>query len=210
MTHQVLGTQILHFAFSFVWLTRYLAHRSFITLEGISIIQETEIKDTDYCINHNVKCIALRREESITHWGRVTHICVGNLTIIGPNNGLSPGRRQAIIWTNMILLIGPWGTNASENLIGIQTFSFKKMYLKMSSARWRPICLGLNVFKTLAMECYAITLFSIFIVVTISFYLLKRFRKINNIYTYSVYHVLTLRLIMYSQYYGYRYMRGLI
>ena len=32
----------------------------------------------------------------LTHWGRVTHICVGNLTIIGLDNGLSPGRRQAI------------------------------------------------------------------------------------------------------------------
>ena len=41
------------------------------------------------------------------HWGRVTHICVGNLTIIGSDNGLSPNRRQAIIWTNArILLIG--------------------------------------------------------------------------------------------------------
>ena len=77
---------------------------------------------------------------------RVTHICVGNLTIIGPDNGLSPGRRQAIIWTNAgILLIGPWGTNFSEIFIGIQTFSFKKMHLKMSSAKWHPFCLGLNV-----------------------------------------------------------------
>ena len=33
----------------------------------------------------------------LTNWGRVTHICVGNLTIIGSNNGLSPGRRQVII-----------------------------------------------------------------------------------------------------------------
>ena len=33
----------------------------------------------------------------LTHWGRATHICVGKLTIIGSNNGLSPGRRQAII-----------------------------------------------------------------------------------------------------------------
>ena len=47
----------------------------------------------------------------LTHWGRVTHICVDNLTIIGSDNGLSPGRRQAIIWTNAgILLIGPLGT----------------------------------------------------------------------------------------------------
>ena len=82
----------------------------------------------------------------LIHWGRVTHIYVGNLTIIGPDNGLSLGRRQAIIWTNAgILLIGPWGTNFSEILIGIQAFSFKKMHLKMSSAKWCPFCLGLNV-----------------------------------------------------------------
>ena len=85
---------------------------------------------------------------ALTHWGRVTHICVGNLTIIGSDNGLSPGRRQAIIWTNAgILLIGHWGTNFSEILIGIQTFSFKKMHLKMSSAKWRPFCPGPNVLK---------------------------------------------------------------
>ena len=76
-------------------------------------------------------------------------MCVGNLTIIGPDNGLLPGRPQAFIWTNAgILLIGPWGTNFSEILMGIQTFSFKKMHLKMSSAKWRPFCLGLNVLNT--------------------------------------------------------------
>ena len=83
---------------------------------------------------------------SLTHWGRVTHICVVKMTIIGSDNGLSPGRRQAIIWTNAgILLIGPLETNFIESLIGIQTFSFKKMHLKMSSAKWCPFCLGLNV-----------------------------------------------------------------
>ena len=75
----------------------------------------------------------------------MTHICVGKLTIIGSDNGLSPGRRQAIIWTNAgILLIGPSGTNSNEILIGMQTFSFTKMQLKMSSAKWRPFCLGFN------------------------------------------------------------------
>ena len=44
-----------------------------------------------------------------------------------------------------ILLIGPLGTNFNEILIGIQTFSFRKMHLKMSSAKWRPFCLGLIV-----------------------------------------------------------------
>ena len=87
--------------------------------------------------------------QNLTHLGRVTDVCVGKLTIIGPDNGLSPGRRQAIIWTNAeILLIGSWGTNFSEILIGIQAFSFKKMHLKMSSAKWRPFCLGLNVLIT--------------------------------------------------------------
>ena len=76
----------------------------------------------------------------------MTHICVGNLTIIGSDNGLSPGRRQAITWINVgTLLIGPLGTNFSEMLIGIHTFSFKKIHLKMSSGKWRPIRLGLNM-----------------------------------------------------------------
>ena len=67
-----------------------------------------------------------------THWGRVTHICVSKLTIIGSDNGLSPDRRQAIIWTNPgLLLIGPFETNSSEILIGIHAFSFKKIYLKL-------------------------------------------------------------------------------
>ena len=82
----------------------------------------------------------------LTHWGRITHICVGKLTTIGSDNGLSPGRRQAIIWTNAwILLIRPLGTNFNEISFGIQTFSLNKMHFKMSSAKWRPFCLGLNV-----------------------------------------------------------------
>ena len=82
----------------------------------------------------------------LIHWGRMTHICVGKLTIIGSDNGLSPGRRLAIIWTNAgIVSIGPLGTNFNEISIGIKTFSFKKMHFKMSSAKWRPFCLGLNV-----------------------------------------------------------------
>ena len=81
----------------------------------------------------------------LTHWCRVTHTCVGNLTIIGSDNVLSSGQRQAIIWTNTgILLIGPSGTNFSELSIKIQTFSFKKNHLKVSSAKWRPFCVGLN------------------------------------------------------------------
>ena len=82
----------------------------------------------------------------ISHWGRVTHICVSKLTIIGSDNCLSPSQHQAIIWTNAgILLIGTLGTNFSEILIEIRPFSFKKMHFKMSSRKWQPFCLSLNV-----------------------------------------------------------------
>ena len=85
----------------------------------------------------------------LTHWGRVTHICVSKLTIIGSDNGLSPGRRQGIIWTNVgIWLIRLLGINFSSILIGIQTFSFKKMRLKMSCAKWRSFFLGLDVLSS--------------------------------------------------------------
>ena len=64
---------------------------------------------------------------TLTHWGRVTHICVSKLTIIGSDNGLSLGLRQAIIWTHDgILLIGPIGTNSSDNLIEIPQFHSRK------------------------------------------------------------------------------------
>ena len=73
---------------------------------------------------------------ALTHWGRVMHICVFILTIIGSDNGLSPGRRQAIIRTNAgILSIGPLGTNFSEILIGMQAFSFKKKSMWKSRLR---------------------------------------------------------------------------
>ena len=79
------------------------------------------------------------------------HICVSKLTIIGSDNGLSPERHQAIIWTNGgILLIWPLGTNFSEISIDIHTFSFKKIHFKMSSGKWQPFCLGLNVLMAYA------------------------------------------------------------
>ena len=82
----------------------------------------------------------------LNHCGLMTHICVSKLTIIGSDNGLSPGRRQAIICTNAeILLIRTLGTNAGEILSEIHTFSFTKMHLKVSSAKWLPFLLGLNV-----------------------------------------------------------------
>ena len=82
----------------------------------------------------------------LTHWGRVTYICVSKLNTNASDNGLPPDRRQAIIWTNAgILLIEPLRKNFSEISIEIHTFSFKEMHLKMLSGKWQPFCLGLNV-----------------------------------------------------------------
>ena len=91
------------------------------------------------------KYLAHMHHQALTHWGRAMHICVGKLDIIVSDNGLSPERRQAIIWTNAgILLIRTSGTNFSEILGEIHLFSFSKMHLKMSSAKRRLFGLGLN------------------------------------------------------------------
>ena len=79
---------------------------------------------SNYISKDTKECDFLSRY--LTHWGWVTYICFSKLTIIGSDNGLAPRRRQTIIWTDDgILLIGPLGTNFSEILIGMQTFSFK-------------------------------------------------------------------------------------
>ena len=72
----------------------------------------------------------------------------GNLTIINSDNCLSPGQCQAIMRTTAgVLLIGRLGTNFSEISIEIHMFSFKKMHLKRSSAKWQKFCLGPNLLK---------------------------------------------------------------
>ena len=78
----------------------------------------------------------------------MTHICAGKLSIIGSDNDLSPGRRQAIIWTNAgMLLIGPLGTNFSEILIEILTFfiqenAFESVVCEMVAILSRPQCVN--------------------------------------------------------------------
>ena len=98
----------------------------------------------------SVKSISTKFENNwpttVIHWGWVTHICVGNLTIIGSDNGLSPGQHQAIIWTNAgILLIGPMGTNLSEiwseiSYIFIQYNALENVVCQMVAIFSRPQC----------------------------------------------------------------------
>ena len=49
---------------------------------------------------------------------------------------LAKGNQQLLV-----PLFGAWGTNFSEILISIHSFSFKKIHSKMLSAKWRQFCL---------------------------------------------------------------------
>ena len=88
----------------------------------------------------------------------MTHICVSKLTIIGSENDLSPGRRQAIIWTNAgILLIWTLGTNFSEILrekkcIFIQENAFENVVWNMTAFLSRPQCV--KIFQIHARALY--------------------------------------------------------
>ena len=85
------------------------------------------------------------------------HICISNPTISNSYNGLLPGWHQTIILTNAIILfIGPLGMNFSEFLTKIQTFSFMTMHLKVSSGKWLPFCLGLNVLNSVGQQYAAV------------------------------------------------------
>ena len=74
----------------------------------------------------------------LTHWGRVTHICVGNSPIIGSDNGLSPDRRQAIIWTNAG---NPVKFNQKYNVY-IQENAFERVVWKTAAILSQPQCVN--------------------------------------------------------------------
>ena len=81
----------------------------------------------------------------------MTHICIGKLTIIGSDNGLSPDRRQAIICTNAgILSIRTIGTNFSEILskthVFIQENTFENVVWKMAAVLSRPQYVNMMVY----------------------------------------------------------------
>ena len=127
------------FEVKYDWCYRWFCHL-FCVLEQMVLIVNLE--------HASVKFKSKVKKISLTHWGLVMHTCVCKLTIIGSGNILSPGRHQAIIWSNAeILLIGPLGTHFSEILIEIHTFSFKKIHLKRSSEKWWPFCLDLNMLR---------------------------------------------------------------
>ena len=96
------------------------------------------------------KCVryVLNISANANQWKRSPMVHIVQIPQIdhGSNNGLSPFRRQTIIYTNAgLLLIRPLGTKFNEILIKIQNFLFTKMLVKISSAKWRPFCPGEDV-----------------------------------------------------------------
>ena len=96
----------------------------------LSISMSTLASGSQYISMMATLEVAINYAYLLTPWGRVTQICVGNLTTIGPDNG--------------ILLIRTLWTSFNEILSEINTFSLRKMYLKRSSAKWPPFCLRPN------------------------------------------------------------------
>ena len=129
--------KMLKSAYHFIWVSHNLAPHN-LKVRGHS--------NYDFCNQWSPTVSAY--DAPLTHWGRVTHICVRKLTIIGSENGLSPDRRQAIIWTNAgILLIGPLGTNFSEIFnrnpdIVFQENTLQSAVCKMASILSRSQCVN--------------------------------------------------------------------
>ena len=137
------STSVVPFYIDLIW-TLFITKKA---QTEFSVTRDFEILYSNLRCDQSIKQIGYLQLPIfiLTHWGQVTHIWVSKLTITGSDNGLSPGRRQAIIWTNAgILLIRILGTNFSEIPGEIHSFAFKKMHLKMSSAKGRLFSLGLN------------------------------------------------------------------
>ena len=114
-------------------------------------------------VEHNLFYLLVVERFCLMHWGPkkmwvilqtfldafpwISLVCV-NLLWPSSDNGLSPFWCQAIIWTNAdMLLIGPLWRNFSEIRIKVHQFLFRKMCLKMLSAKWRPLFSGLSMLK---------------------------------------------------------------
>ena len=84
--------------------------------------------------------------DPLTHWSRVTHICVGSHR--GSDNGLSPCLHQC--W-NIVNWTLQWNHNRNSCI------SFEKIHLKMSSGKKWSFCLGPNVLNILLQGCLVTT-----------------------------------------------------
>ena len=127
-----------------------MTHAMTVTTASVYIDQVNKIPDTNLILildilwrcatlstNHcsSVEIILLYQfcHVFIHNWGRMAYIYIGKLTTNGSDNGLAPSRRQ------IIAEILHFNRN--------QTYSLKKICLKMSSMKCCPFRRGLNVLR---------------------------------------------------------------
>ena len=85
----------------------------------------------------------------LTHWGRVTHICFGNLTIIGSDNGLIVAWSEPSHYLNQCWNIVNWNLrnkfqwnfNRNSNIF-IQENALENVVCEMASILSRPRCVN--------------------------------------------------------------------
>ena len=85
------------------------------------------------------------------------------------------------------MLIGPHGTTSCDILSKIIIFSLTKMSVKVSSAKWRPFCFGLNVLRCTTIKYIRGQLYC-----NPTFYRRLPRRKYNGIFIDNTYHIIVL------------------
>ena len=85
----------------------------------------------------------------LIHSDRVAPICVDNLNIRGSDNGLSPGRHQAIIWTHVVNWTlrnkFRWNFNRNSNIF-IDENTFENVVCEMLSISSRALCVDIQIY----------------------------------------------------------------
>ena len=99
----------------------------------------------------NVFILSINHIPILTHWSRVTHICVSKLTNIGSDNGLPPSRRQAIISTKCWYIVNwslgnkfQWNLNQNQYIF-IQENAFESVVCEMAAILSQPQCVKLSI-----------------------------------------------------------------
>ena len=131
-------------AFFYVCLSNYWKTVGSLVIQGdVTLL----LRQCNICVYKNAWGMC-QLTMCLTHWGRVKHICVSKLIIIGSDNALSLGRCKAFTLANAaILIIRTLGTTFSEILKDIYKFSFNKcssnVVCAMAAILYRHHCVKL-------------------------------------------------------------------
>ena len=132
--------------------SHYIIHYWFlIKVPKIRMVSAPPCHNTLDTVENYILEMTLTFNKELTHRGQVTFICFSKLCFICPDNGSSPIRHKPLSGSSLIgsSLIRPIGTHFSEFRIKMKQYSFKKMSLKRSSAKWRPFCPVPKVWRTM-------------------------------------------------------------